>query len=130
MKTYKEKIKKARTIPLLEVALSLYSAYAAILLFLVPGILDSDAGVYYNMSAVVPQSVWAFAFLIGAFAKSFGLLLGSDLLRKTGLGISTVIYGTVTICYAFEFPNLGTGVYFILSFMSAVSIFYVKKTAL
>lgn len=123
-------MKKRQSIPLLEVSLSFFSIYAAILMFLYPNILDESSGVYENMTAIVPQTTWAVAFLLAALVKVVGLVLKRDGLRRLGLLMSALIYGGIAFSYVMEFPNLGAGVFFIMSAMAMLSMFYVKHTEL
>lgn len=123
-------MKKRQSIPLLEVSLSFFSIYAAILMFLYPDILDKSSAVYENMTAIAPQMTWGVVFLVAALVKVVGLVLKRNGLRRLGLFLSTLIYGCIAVSYVMEFPNLGAGVFFIMAVMAMLSMFYVKHTEL
>lgn len=125
------KPKQRPIIPLLEISLSLFSAYAAVLLLLSPGSLAAAGlALYDNMLNIMPQSWWALSFLVAALIKAVGLVSRNHWLRIVGLGMSTVIYSGIAVCYIFDFPNFGTGLFAIMAFMAFMSIFYVRATDL
>lgn len=131
MTNYEVKPKRKPIIPLLEISLSLFSAYAAILLLLSPGTLSgAHLPLYENMNNIMPQMWWALTFLGAALIKAVGLVARICWLRMVGLSLSSVIYAAIAICYFLDFPNFGAGLFTIMAFMAFMSIFYVKATDL
>lgn len=117
-------------IPYFETCISLFSIYASMLMFLAPNMLVESEELYKNMTAIMPQEGWALTFLMAAMIKVVGLIGRWQRVRQIGLLASVFIYGTIAICYALVFPNLGTGLFAILAIMSLINICSVNKTML
>src|SRR5699024_7750979 len=88
------------------------------------------ARLYDNMMAVMPQYLWAFSFFVAAMFKSIGLLWDKNTLRVIGLIASTVLYVVMTICYAIDFPSIGSLTFGCMTAFTVVSIPFVKHTSI
>ena len=120
---------RKKAIPIFETSIAIYSTYAAVVMFWTPGILsEAESGIFYRMNALAPQWVWAFTFFIAGMTKAFGLLLKHVQVRRIGLFLSCLIYGSITICYGYGFPNMGTGLFAVLTIMSIVTIATVERS--
>ena len=124
-----ETIGQKRAIPLWEVSLTLFSIYVAGLLFIFPDLLEKGE-IYPKFTEIAPQIAWAFIFTTGALVKAIGLIFNITSLRIAGLIISVILYSIIAFCYASGFPNLSTGLFVVITFMSLLTIFYVKITEL
>lgn len=120
-----------KPIPIWEVSMTLYCFYVAALLFLYPNLLnDTDYLLYTHLEKLAPQFMWSFFFVIAAVLMGGGLVFKDILPRILGLGVATILFGTIAICHMIDFPNLGSGLYSIMTFMCIMSIVYVRTTEL
>lgn len=117
--------------PFFELYATLFSILVSIMLFAFPNMIYAyPARLYDHMMAIMPQYLWAFSFLIACLFKSVGLLWDKDVLRVMGLSMSVVLYGTMTICYAMDFPSIGSITFACMALFAGVSIPFVKHTSI
>lgn len=119
-----------RDLPLIETTFTLLNNFMAALIFFVPELLNRDAAVYTNMDAIAPAPVWGLAFLLTGLIGLWGLWSYTIWVRRLGLVLTTFLYTTLGICYAMEFPNFGTGIFFILAYIAFESRDIVHKSEL
>jgi hypothetical protein len=119
-----------RDLPLNETMFSLLNNYLAIVAFLVPDLINEGAGVYENMSRLMPAPFWGLAFLLAGLLGFGGLYYSKIWIRRIALGLTTVLYGAVAVCYGMAFPNFGAGLYAVLAFISFEAQSLVQKSEL
>src|SRR5699024_2952595 len=118
--------------PLFELFVTMFSITMAVLLFVFPTMLYEPfpLKLYDSMTWVMPQSMWAFVFLIACIIKAVGLLFGLNKLRIIGLVISAVIYSSIAVFHALDFPSFGTVVFTYMTLFSLISIPTVSYTSI
>lgn len=118
--------------PLFELFVTMFSITMAVLLFMFPTMLYEPfpLKLYDSMTWVMPQSTWAFVFLIACIVKAVGLLFGLNKLRIIGLVISAVIYSSIAVFHALDFPSFGTVVFTYMTLFSLISIPTVSYTSI
>lgn len=128
-----EKVRNENTIkfpPIFEMFITLFSISTSVVMFSFPNMMQSDADLYDWMLKIIPQYLWAFCFFGSGLIKSVGLLLDKDYLRVIGLIASAVLYLILTICYAINFPTIGSVYFGCMTIFTIVSINIVKHTGI
>ena len=125
-------IKEQRRLPVYEWYVTMFSISLSVILFLFEGMLthtgSNVTNLYDIMLNIMPQYMWAFAFLGAGLIKAVGLLVSHDALRILGLTMSVVLYTVMTVCYALNFPTIGAITFGWMTVFSVVSLFMVKHT--
>lgn len=117
--------------PLFELFATVFSIFISIMLFVYPNMIYTyPAQLYENMMAIMPQFMWAILFFIACMCKSIGLLLDKDIMRVVGLVLSVLLYIGLTICYAMDFPSIGTITFACMALFAVISIPFVKHTSI
>lgn len=124
-------MEEKKPIPIWEIAITLFSLYVCALFFFFPSILaEQNTALFFYMDEIADQSLWAFLFCFSAAMKVVGIFLNNCTIRIAGLVFSALLYGTIAICYMLSFPNIGTGLFIVITFMCIMQAFYVKATEL
>lgn len=110
--------------PIFELYAAMLSMSLAIVMFLLPDIIEGAGGFYGYMTSVMPQGGWAASFFVGGVTSSVGMLTNMRLLRMAGLIMMALLYGALTTIYGALLPNFG----FIL--MMWITIFTVASIPL
>lgn len=117
--------------PFFELYVTIFSISMAILFFVYPNFVDNySANLYERMLAIMPQFGWAFSYFIGCMLLSIGLLSGHKVLRTMGLILNAILSILMTVCYAMDFPSIGTLNFGCMAIFSIVSIPFVKHTGI
>jgi len=110
--------------PIFELYASLIAMSLSALMFLFPGILDSNTELYELMLGALPTHGWALSFMISGLTGAIGILANSKALRILALCALTLLFGTVTAMYGLAFPNFG------IVFMTWLTVFTVASIPL
>ena len=123
---------KRKRIPYFEALVSLLSYYLAMVCMFNNNMFEELPELYGRLASLGSETVFVCIFFVAATIKVFGLLINCYTMRQIGLGLSAIIYLVITVSYAMsEMPfNWGTGIFFLLSAFSALSMFEVKNTKL
>jgi hypothetical protein len=115
-------------IPIIEVILSIVSAWWAIVLFNSPDLFERMPTTYSFFSSIANEIQWAVLFFTAALVKIFGILLKRELIRKIGLFMSAVIYGLIAAAYFIGtgWFSIGFGTFAAISVMAFWGIREVK----
>jgi len=107
-------------IPIIEVILSIISAWWAVVLFNQQDLFEKLPTTYEFFSSVANEWQWGIVFLVAASVKIFGILLKSEALRKIGLTMSAIIYGLIAAAYYLGsgWFSVGFGTFAALSIMA------------
>lgn len=116
--------------PLFELFTTTFSIAIAILFFSFPEMIEEAGNLYEMMLAIMPQSWWAISFFIACMTKAIGLLWDKNALRIIGLVISVCLYLLFTICYAANFPTIGSVLFGCMTLFAIISIPFVKHTSI
>jgi hypothetical protein len=117
--------------PLFELFATMFSILVAIMLFAYPNMIYTyPARLYDNMMTIMPQSWWAISFFGASMLKAAGLLIGKNVLRIVGLLASVALYITLAICYALDFPSIGSITFSCMAIFTIISIPFVKHTSI
>lgn len=117
--------------PLFELYVTVLSIGLSIMMFAYPSMInDYPSNLYDSMLVVMPQGYWAMSFFIACMFKAVGLLWDKNSLRIIGLSLSALLYFTLTICYAVNFPSIGTITFGLMALFSVISILFVKHTSI
>lgn len=93
--------------PIFELYAALLSMSLAMIMFLVPGLLEMEGGLYDYLSRIAPQGGWAFGFFLAGVTSSLGMLFNRIFVRVLGLLMLTLMFGAVTVIYGLLLPNFG-----------------------
>ena len=123
---------KRKKIPYFEALVSLLSYYLAMVCMFNNNVFSQLPEVYGKLESLGSETTFAMIFMVAATIKVVGLILNCYLLRRIGLGLSSLIYLVITVSYAMsEIPfSWGLGIFALLSLFSALMIFEVKNTKL
>ena len=123
---------KRKKIPYFEALVSLLSYYLAMVCMFNNNVFSQLPEVYGTLESLGSETTFAMIFMVAATIKVVGLVLNCYVLRRIGLGLSSVIYLVITVSYAMsEIPfSWGLGIFALLSLFSALMIFEVKNTKL
>lgn len=117
--------------PLFELYATLFSISVAIMMFAYPSMIyNYPARLYDHMMSLMPQYMWAVCFFIACLTKASGLMLNINIVRIIGLLMSAVLYILMAVCYAMDFPSIGTLTFVSMAVFSLVSIPFVKHTSI
>lgn len=120
--------------PLFELFVTMFSMSIAIMFFVYPDMLMANevnpSKVYGIMVVVMPQTLWAVTFFVACMFKAIGLLLDSNWSRIFGLVMSSILYGTLAVCYAFVFPSIASIVFGYMFLFTIVSMQTVSYTSI
>lgn len=117
--------------PFFELYTTVFSIAVSVMLFMYPNMIYTyPARLYDNMMAVMPQSTWAICFFVACMFKAAGLLLDKNTLRIVGLVFSAALYILMTICYAMDFPSIGSVTFACMTLFTLISIPFVKHTSI
>lgn len=115
-------------LPLHELFLTTFSLSITILLFMYPELFTKNVAAYKVMTGAASQYVWAIAFLSAGVTKGIGLMGNYKLLRKIGLFMSTVLYASMSLAYASDFPSVTAILYALMAVFAIVAMFQVRIT--
>lgn len=116
--------------PVFEMYATLFSILVAVIMFIFPSMLHSEDDLYKWMLAIMPQYMWAFSFFIVGILKAVGLMIDNNHMRVIGLVGSSFLYAMMTVCYAIDFPSVGTVMFACMTVFAVFSISIVKHTSL
>lgn len=116
--------------PIFELYAALLSMSLAIMMFLLPNILEGAGGFYHMMVTVMPQGAWGLSFFFGGVLSSLGMLFGNKSLRILGLSIMSLLYGTLTVIYGMLLPNFGFILMLWITLFTIASIPLVRYTGI
>ncbi|MBM7598067.1 cation transport ATPase [Virgibacillus halotolerans] len=126
--------KAAKSPPIFEMFVTLFSILTAVMLFLFPDMLqpadNSITNLYWLLLSIMPQYMWAMAFFISGVTKAIGMLVDNNATRITGLVLSALLYTTFSICYILNFPTIGAITFTSMTIFTLISISTVKHTGL
>ncbi|WP_424236294.1 hypothetical protein [Bhargavaea ginsengi] len=127
-----EEVRGRKFVPLFEWYVTMFSVIFSVALFVFPDFLQftgsNTTNLYEIMLNLMPQHMWAFAFLIAGLVKSVGLLIKNTPMRTLGLVLSVFLYLIMTICYSVNFPAIGSIVFGLMTLFSGISVMIVKHT--
>lgn len=117
--------------PIFELYAAMLSMSLAMLMFLLPELLEArTTGFYGAMIMIMPQGGWAIAFFTGGVLSSMGMLFNKVWMRILSLVILSMLYGTLTVIYAFLLPNFGFILMLWITIFTIASIPLVKYTGI
>ena len=117
--------------PFFELYTTVFSIAVSVMLFMYPNMIYAyPARLYDHMMAIMPQSTWAICFFAACMLKAAGLLMDKNVLRIVGLVFSAVLYTLMTVCYAMDFPSIGSVTFGCMTLFTLVSIPFVKHTSI
>lgn len=116
--------------PIFELYASLVALSLAIIMFLVPGLLEMEGSLYIYLSALATQEVWAGAFFTAGMLSALGMLFSRVWVRIVALVMLTLLYGTITVFYGLILPNFGFVVMVWVTVFTAASMPLVKYTGI
>lgn len=107
-------------IPIIEIILSMISAWWAMVLFNSPTMFSKLPKTYEFFSAFADEYQWAILFSTGAIVKILGIILQIKWLRKIGLLLSAFIYAMIAAGYYLGtgWFNIGFGTFAAISIMA------------
>ena len=119
-----------KDVPIIEIILSLISAWWAIVFINMPDIFTLRPKTYAGFADIAPEYIWSSVFIVAAAVKIIGIFAKLNFLRKFGLTMSTVIYSLIAYCYfdSLGFLNTGFGTFAALSLMAIWGIREVERT--
>lgn len=116
--------------PIFELYASLLAISLAIVMFLVPGLLELDYVIYGVLVSIMPQGGWGIAFFIAGTLSAIGMLINQNWLRILALMGLSALYGFLTTVYGFTLPNFGFILMLWLTVFTVASIPLVKYTGI
>lgn len=116
--------------PIFELYAALLAMSLAILMFLVPELLEGDTGVYAVMTGIMPQEFWAMMFFVLGVSSAIGMLFNHVITRVIVLSAMSFAYGSVTVIYGMYMPNFGFILMLWLTIFTFASIPLVKYTGI
>lgn len=93
--------------PIFELYAALLAMSLAVIMFLIPGLLEMEGGLYVYLDVIAPQEVWALSFFTAGVTTSLGMLCNKIAIRIIGLSMLTALFGTLTVIYGLLLPNFG-----------------------
>lgn len=116
--------------PIFELYASLVALSLAMIMFLVPGLLEMEGSLYIYLSALATQEVWAGAFFTAGMLSALGMLFSRVWVRIVALVMLTLLYGTITVFYGLILPNFGFIVMVWVTVFTIASMPLVKYTGI
>lgn len=116
--------------PIFELYVALLSMTLAILMFLFPADVMSNAGLLQEITQLFPQYIWANIFLAAGLIGTAGMLLNKNYLRVVSLIIVAGCYGTLTYMSFDGSPSFGAVLVSWITVFTLISIPLVKFTGI
>lgn len=116
--------------PIFELYAALLSLSLAIIMFLMPNILEGQGGFYASMIFIMPQVGWAMTFFMGGILSSVGMLFDNKKARIFALCVLSLLFGILTVLYAILLPNFGFVLMVWITIFTIASIPLVKYTGI
>lgn len=116
--------------PVFELAITTFSLALTITLFIYPDMLEKDYKGYSVMLVIMPYYLWGIFFFIASLLKGVGLLVDFKLARIMGLVLSSVLYITMGLSFASDFPSISSIQFTVIAIFSIVSLTQVKHTSI
>lgn len=114
--------------PVFELYAALLAMTLAILMFLFPADVMSNAGLLEGITKIFPQYVWAQIFFAAGLMSTFGILFNKNLLRILALIVLAGCFGTLTYVSIANLPSFGAVLVSWLTIFTVASIPLVKFT--
>lgn len=117
--------------PIFELYAAMLSMSLAIIMFLIPGLVDGGNSSFYKiMLLIMPQIGWAMCFFAGGIIGALGMLINRSYLRILSLSILSGMFGILTVIYATLMPNFGFILMMWITIFTIASIPLVKYTGI
>ena len=120
-----------KKIPIVELFLSIVSLWLAVVMFFNSNIFSTMPKVFRIFSMIMDEKSWGLVFITAALMKIIGVVYMKEWLRKAGLTVSFMIYGSLSAGFLLggEPIVFSTGTYFAMCVLAMYSIREVRERA-